>query len=132
MKLVAPLLLAVLASTAGAQTAPDSARADTVPVALPGVVASGWRIGGSAQSLSRADWQNAPQPGEDVFRMVTRLPGVSANDLAAKFAVRGGSNDELLVRLDGLDLVEPFHLREFEGGALSLVDMEALGSVELI
>ncbi|HYW09335.1 MAG TPA: TonB-dependent receptor plug domain-containing protein [Longimicrobium sp.] len=132
MNFIGPFLLLVFASTAGAQTAPDSARADTVPVALPGVVASGWRIGGSAQSLSRADWRNAPQPGEDVFRMVTRLPGVSADDLAAKFAVRGGSNDELLVRLDGLELVEPFHLREFEGGALSLVDMEALGSVELI
>ena len=113
-----------------------AAAKDTIPgqpLLLPGVVVTGWRFGsGGGQTLSRADLQNAPQPGEDPFRMVGRLPGVSGSDLSAKFYVRGGSNDELLVRLDGLELVEPFHVKEFEGGALSIVDMQALGGVDLV
>jgi hypothetical protein len=141
----AALLAAAFAAPLPAQSAspgdstarPAAAARDTVtapPLLLPGVVATGWRFGAAAgaQSLSRSDWENAPQPGEDPFRMVDRLPGVSSGDLSAKFYVRGGSNDELLVRLDGLELVEPFHVKEFEGGALSIVDMQALGGVDLL
>ena len=149
MKAILPLAALLAAAPLAAQSAAEGApggsaagtapaAADTVPrVGLDELVVSAWRFGGRqgparAQSLSREDWENAPQPGEDVFRMVNRLPGVSANDLSSRFAVRGGSNDELLVRLDGLELVEPFHLREFEGGGLSIVDMEALGGVDLV
>ena len=45
--------------------------------------------------------------------------------------VRGEPSDGLLVTLDGLPLLEPFHLKDM-GDALSIVDLASLGSAELM
>lgn len=82
------------------------------------------------QALSKEQLRTLPQVGEDIYRAVARLPGVSADDFSAKFNVRGGSGDELYVTLDGLELVEPFHLRDV-GGAFSIVDIQSLGTASL-
>ena len=86
---------------------------------------------GSPQSLSREQLETVPQIGEDIYRAVARLPGVSADDFSAKFSVRGGGGDELYASLDGLELVEPFHLKDI-GGAFSIVDIQSLGTASLV
>ena len=69
-------------------------------------------------------------PAEDPFRALRLLPGVAANEFSSRLHVRGGDPDALRVRLDGLDVVDPFHLRE-AGGVTSMVDEAALASAEL-
>lgn len=69
---------------------------------------------------------------EDITRAVQRIPGISANDFEAKFNVRGGEADEVLVLLDGMQIYKPFHQKDFGGGLFSTVDIEAIQGVDLL
>lgn len=61
----------------------------------------------ASQALTREEIQHIPQFGEDIYRAVVRLPGVAGDDFSAKFTVRGGEHDQVLVLLDGLELTTP-------------------------
>ncbi len=85
----------------------------------------------STLSLRREDLLALPHVGNDVFRSLTLLPGVSSNDASAQLSIRGGREDEVLVRLDGLELLEPYHLRDFNS-FLSILSPQIIDQVELL
>lgn len=85
----------------------------------------------SHHSLTQSDLAESPKIGEDIFRSVTRVPGVASNDFSATFKVRGGEHDQVLVLLDGLELYEPFHIKDVDGGILSIIDMDIVESIDL-
>src|SRR4051812_31335487 len=108
------------------------ARAQTAPPAEPvvklaEVVVTPSRFGvadervGVGATLTAAELETLPQIGNDLYRSIARLPGLAADDFTAAFWVRGAPNRELLARLDGVELIEPFHLKDIDG-ALSIVD----------
>jgi hypothetical protein len=84
----------------------------------------------AAVALDRKQITEMPHFGDDLYRAVAVLPGVSGGDISARFAVRGGLYDETLVTLDGQELMEPFHLKDFHG-VFSILDPEMIGGVEL-
>lgn len=82
-------------------------------------------------AITRDDIEATPQIGDDVFRTLARLPGVATEDVSAQLNVRGGKASDMLVRLDGLELFEPYHLRDLDG-VFGIVDVQSLGSIDLI
>ena len=84
----------------------------------------------AAVALDRKQITELPHFGDDLFRAVAVLPGVSGGDFSARFAIRGGLYDETLVLLDGQEIMEPFHLKDFQG-VFSILDQEMIGGLEL-
>lgn len=83
-----------------------------------------------AATLTQRDLLALPQLGEDLYRAISHLPGLAADDLTARFWVRGAPHDQVLARLDGVDLIEPFHLKDTDS-SLSIIDLEAISSLDL-
>ena len=64
----------------------------------------------------------------DPVRALEVLPGVvSTSDFSAAFHVRGGSQDQNLILLDGMPIFSPFHL----GGVFSVFNADMIDRVEL-
>ncbi len=107
----------------------------TIPVALAEIDVTAnppWILGDelSALELERDELLALPHFGGDVFHSLTLLPGATANDLSAEISLRGGRNDEVMVRLDGLEILEPYHLKDFNN-AFSIMAPATLGGVTL-
>ncbi|MEX0733607.1 MAG: TonB-dependent receptor [Steroidobacteraceae bacterium] len=65
--------------------------------------------------LSSAQLESMPDIGEDPVRAVSRLPGTARQDFTSRVHLRGGTEDETLVRFDDLRLYNPYHLKDFLG-----------------
>ncbi|MCP4205109.1 MAG: TonB-dependent receptor [bacterium] len=81
-------------------------------------------------ALSRDDLLGLPHLGDDFFRALSLLPGIAANDASAQFNIRGSRRDETRIVLDGQELYETFHLKEFDN-AQSIIAPTTLDSVDL-
>ena len=112
------------------------AQDDMEPAELPEIVVSPGRFAiddgtPSKLSLSKQRIERFPLVDNDVMRAAHIFPGVVASDYSARFSVRGGEKDDILVRLDGMELFNPYHLQDF-GGAVSLVGLDLIQRVELL
>lgn len=109
---------------------------DVIPLEEVVVTPGAFTFMGEGSSLrhtmSREDIESVPQIGEDVFRAVNRLPGLTSGDYSAHFGIRGGRHTETLILFDGLEIHEPYHLKDFNEGAISIVDTETIEGVGLM
>lgn len=83
-----------------------------------------------ADVMTRDQLRRTAATADDVFRAVQTLPGVAGSDYAASFLVRGGESDETLVRFDGFDLLEPYHI-PYWGGAVSVLSPDIVQRMSL-
>jgi outer membrane receptor protein involved in Fe transport len=88
----------------------------------------GTRARPSATYFSRDQIESLASLGDDTIRVSHHLPGVATNEFSARPYVRGGAANELAVILDGVRIVEPYHLRDFQG-VFSVVDQRLVDSV---
>lgn len=117
---------------------PVELRLTTAMIELDAIIVSPGRFGvmGEAsvrqqQTLTREDLETVPQVGEDVFRVLRSLPGVAVDDISTRLNVRGGTDAELLTTLDGVELYEPYHLKDFDA-VFGIVDVQSIGGIELM
>jgi hypothetical protein len=85
--------------------------------------------GATVRELSLVEVRAVPGLAEpDPIRALEVLPGVvSTSDFSAAFHVRGGSQDQNLILLDGMPIFSPFHL----GGVFSVFNADMIDWVEL-
>jgi hypothetical protein len=84
----------------------------------------------SATSFSRDEIESLAELGDDTVRVAHRLPGIAANEFSARSHVRGGAIDEMTVMLDGMRLVEPYHLRDYQG-VFSTIDQRIVSELQI-
>ncbi len=85
---------------------------------------------GSSSYLDRETIKKTPHFGDDPYRSLEFLPGASSGDFGSAFQVRGGQYREVAVQLDGMELIDPFHLKDFTG-VFSILDPEILQGMNL-
>ena len=82
------------------------------------------------RDLTREEILQLPHFGDDLFRALPSIPSVSGNDVSAQFYVRGGLFRDTALRFDGIEIFEPYHLKDFQG-VFSIIDPYTLGGIDL-
>lgn len=66
----------------------------------------------------------------DVYRTMQTMAGVTANnEMSSRFNVRGGSSDDNLILLGGIQVIAPFHLKESPNSSLSAINTGMLKQI---
>lgn len=108
-------------------------RPDDALLAEVSVYASRFAIDG--RSLAQPMTLNGPEinlvPGtqDDALRALKALPGLASN-VSARPYIRGSLSGDVLVRYDGITLLDPYHLKNFQS-LISAVDPAAVETIEV-
>lgn len=96
------------------------------------VYASRYAIeGGLAEprELSPTDVERVPGSHDDALRALHSLPGIATNASARPY-IRGSLSEDVLVRYDGIALLDPFHLKNFQS-LISAIDPAGIERIEV-
>jgi outer membrane receptor protein involved in Fe transport len=81
------------------------------------------------RSVSPTDLERIPGGHDDALRTLQSLPGVVSGASARPY-IRGSLSEDVLVRYDGITLLDPFHLKNFQS-LLSAIDPAAIERIEV-
>jgi outer membrane receptor protein involved in Fe transport len=81
-------------------------------------------------SIGSAEAGMLPHLGDDPFRAAGLLSGAASSEASSRIHVHGGRDDEVLIVLDGLELLAPYHLQDYDS-ALSIVASTVVDRIEL-
>ena len=97
------------------------------------VVAGRYQIYGDGQfaEFGHAALKHLPHLADDLMRAISRLPAATADDFSARINLRGGTREETAVYLDGMKLIDPFHLKDLQG-VFSIVDSNLIDRVDVL
>ena len=84
----------------------------------------------SRHLLDETVLKGLPDVGGDALRGVNHLHGTGTVGVSVMPHVRGGLRDESLILFDGVELLEPFHLKDFQG-VFSSLDPHIVKSVDI-
>jgi hypothetical protein len=84
----------------------------------------------SGAFFTREEIENLSDLGDDPLRVTHRLPGIAAGDWSARSYVRGGDRNEMAIFFDGMELIEPFHFRDYQG-LFSTIDPRVVSGMQI-
>lgn len=82
------------------------------------------------RSKTSTDLQLSPSQGGDPFRILNTIPGVSLVGVSSQPSVRGSLQGESIIKFDGVELMDPYHLKDFHS-LISAINNEAVGGIEV-
>lgn len=71
-----------------------------------------------------------PDLGDDPLRAVQRLPGAASSGASGRTHLRGGTERQTGIVLDGHRLLDPFHIRDYQS-LFSAIDVRAIDGIEV-
>jgi hypothetical protein len=84
----------------------------------------------SSVRLNPETFTLTPVPFQDISNIIATLPSVTSNnELSTSYSVRGGSYDENLVTVNGINVYRPFLVRAGQEEGLSFVNTDLISSV---
>ena len=81
------------------------------------------------RELSSSDIDVVPGSHDDSLRALKSLPGLASN-VSGRPYIRGSLEDDVLVRYDGITLLDPFHLKNYQS-LISAIDPAAVERIEV-
>jgi hypothetical protein len=117
-----------------APSAPPPPVADVeAPLQEISVYASRYSIEGREvampRELSSSDIDVVPGSHDDALRALKSLPGLAGN-VSGRPYIRGSLKDDVLVRFDGITLLDPFHLKNYQS-LISAIDPAGVERIEV-
>ena len=79
--------------------------------------------------LSSSDIEVVPGSHDDALRALKSLPGLASNASGRPY-IRGSLADDVLLRYDGITMLDPFHLKNFQS-LISAIDPAAVERIEV-
>ena len=68
---------------------------------------------------------------KDIFRSIQMLPGVSSNNaMSAQYNVRGGTIDENLMLINGIEVAEPYHIKVFPMASIGIFNIDLVDRID--
>lgn len=89
----------------------------------------------STKTLSSLEIRSSPGSGEDIFRVLQSMPGVTiAGARSANLIVRGGDPNENLTLLDNIEIQSPLHFSRQDAsmGIISIITPSLIKNIEFI
>ena len=84
----------------------------------------------SSSTLSSNQVRSLSGLTRDPFRSIQLLPGVSSNnETSAKYNVRGGNYDENIVLINGIEIYNPFHIKEAPMASVGIFNIDMVKSI---
>ncbi len=87
-------------------------------------------LGNSPFFISGLSIENLPDLGDDPLRAAQILPGTASTGVSAQTYIRGGEYRETAVILNGNELLDPYHARDYQN-IFSTVDARIIDGVEV-
>jgi len=102
------------------------------PLAEVSVYASRYAIAAGLaepRDMTINDIERVPGSHDDALRALHSLPGIASNASARPY-IRGSLSEDVLVRYDGIPLLDPFHLKNFQS-LISAIDPAGIERIEV-